>query len=64
MQAVGPVHLSEYQKGCFEVAEEGDREAAEKLQLICRSGSGGGRGPESSSLEGSKAPTRNSSKRT
>ncbi|PWW71679.1 XAP5-domain-containing protein [Tuber magnatum] len=53
-QTVGLVHLSEFKKRRVELAEQRDREAAEKLQPI-RSGGGGG-GP-SSSREGSEAPT-------
>jgi len=64
MQTVGLVHLSEFKKCCFEVAKERDREAAEKLQLIRRSGGRAGGGPTSSSQEGSEAPTGNSGKRT
>ena len=64
MQTVGLVHLSEFKKCCFEVAEERDRETAEKLQLIRRSDGGGGGGPTSSSREGSEAPTGNRGKRT
>ncbi|CUS12157.1 unnamed protein product [Tuber aestivum] len=61
-QTVGLVHLSEFKKRRVELAEQRDREAAEKLQPIRTSGGGGG---ASSSREGSEAPTGSSgSKRT
>jgi len=60
-QTVGLVHLSEFKKRRVELAEQRDREAAEKLQPI-RSGGGGG-GPASSSREGSEAPTGSGGKR-
>ena len=61
-QIVGLEHLSEFKKRCVELAEQRDREAAEKLQAI-RSGGGGG-GPASSSRQGSEAPTGSRGKRT
>jgi len=61
-QTVGLVHRSEFKKRRVEPAEQRDREAAEKLQLI-RSG-GGGSGPASSSREGSEVPTGSRAKRT
>jgi len=63
MPTVGLVHLSESTKRRVELAEQWDREAAEKLQPICSSG-GGGAGPASSSWEGSEAPTGSGGKRT
>ena len=56
------MHLSEFKKRRVELAEQRDREAAEKLRPI-RSGSGGG-GAASSSREGSEAPTGSGGKRT
>jgi len=63
MPTVGLVHLSESTKRRVELAEQWDREAAEKLQPIRSSGGGGG-GPASSSWEGSEAPTGSGGKRT
>jgi len=56
------VPLSEFKKRRVELAEQRDREAAEKLQPI-QSGGGGG-GPASLSREGSEAPTGSGGKGT
>jgi len=63
MQTVGLVHLSEFNKHRVELAEQPDREAAKKLQLM-HSSSGGGGGPASSSREGSETPADSGGKRT
>ena len=63
MRTVGLVHLSGFKNHRMELAEQRDREAAEKSQPIRSSGSGGG-GPTISFRDGSEAPTSSRGKRT
>ena len=55
-QTVGLAHLSEFKKRRVELGEKSDSNAAEKLQPIRSSGSGGG-GLANSSLGAGEAPT-------